>query len=380
MAARRRPQVDGARRQPREAPRPGVPVLRDLRRLPLDLGLRAARRAAQAQREGRVVALDGAAPRRRRRSRRRDPHGARRSGRRAVTSPRSPTRSSTAATARSASAPTSFPSRARARTAGEGHLHRGPQLQPDVQDARRSGRERHVGRVPPARDRAGHLRQLQERADHDAQEAAVRYRADRQVVPQRDHARQLHLPHARVRADGDGVLRPARRSAEVVRVLGRRALPLVHRPRHPRGQAAHPPARDRRALALLGRHERPRVRLPVGLGRARRHRQPRRLRPHPAPEVLGRGPLVLRPGERRALPAVRHRARRRRRPRDARVPARRVRRGRSPTGEGKVEKRTVLRLDPRLAPIKVAVLPLSKKDTLLPLDRRGRRRVAPALP
>jgi glycyl-tRNA synthetase len=39
----------------------------------------------------------------------------------------------------------------------------------------------------------------------------------------------------------------------------------------------------------------------------------------------------------------------------------------APTGEGKVEKRTVLRLDPRLAPIKVAVLPLSKKETLLPL-------------
>jgi glycyl-tRNA synthetase len=39
----------------------------------------------------------------------------------------------------------------------------------------------------------------------------------------------------------------------------------------------------------------------------------------------------------------------------------------APTAEGKVEKRTVLRLDPRLAPIAVAVLPLSKKDTLLPL-------------
>ena len=45
-------------------------------------------------------------------------------------------------------------------------------------------------------------------------------------------------------------------------------------------------------------------------------------------EVLGRGPLVLRPGERRALPAVRDRARGRRRPRHARVPARGVRRGR----------------------------------------------------
>jgi glycyl-tRNA synthetase len=39
----------------------------------------------------------------------------------------------------------------------------------------------------------------------------------------------------------------------------------------------------------------------------------------------------------------------------------------APTGDGKVEKRTVLRLDPRLAPIKVAVLPLSKNERLTPL-------------
>ena len=34
------------------------------------------------------------------------------------------------------------------------------------------------------------------------------------------------------------------------------------------------------------------------------------------------------------------------------------------------EARTVLRLHPRLAPYKVAVLPLSKKDTLVPLARK----------
>jgi glycyl-tRNA synthetase len=39
----------------------------------------------------------------------------------------------------------------------------------------------------------------------------------------------------------------------------------------------------------------------------------------------------------------------------------------APTADGKVEKRTVLRLDPRLAPIKVAVLPLSKNEKLVPL-------------
>ena len=66
-----------------------------------------------------------------------------------------------------------------------------------------------------------------------AQEAAVRDRPDRQVVPQRDHPRQLRLPHPRVRADGDGVLRPPRRGAEVVRVLDAGALRLVRPARNP---------------------------------------------------------------------------------------------------------------------------------------------------
>src|SRR6185369_8726086 len=39
----------------------------------------------------------------------------------------------------------------------------------------------------------------------------------------------------------------------------------------------------------------------------------------------------------------------------------------APTADGKAEKRTVLRLDPRLAPIKVAVLPLSKNEKLVPV-------------
>ena len=40
------------------------------------------------------------------------------------------------------------------------------------------------------------------------------------------------------------------------------------------------------------------------------------------------------------------------------------------------EVRTVLRLHPRLAPYKVAVLPLSKKDTLTPLAQKVRRSVS----
>ena len=42
----------------------------------------------------------------------------------------------------------------------------------------------------------------------------------------------------------------------------------------------------------------------------------------------------------------------------------------APTADGKVERRTVLRLDPRLAPIKVAVLPLSKKPELVAVTDR----------
>jgi glycyl-tRNA synthetase len=39
----------------------------------------------------------------------------------------------------------------------------------------------------------------------------------------------------------------------------------------------------------------------------------------------------------------------------------------APNDAGKAEKRTVLRFDPRLAPIKVAVLPLSKQERLVPV-------------
>ena len=83
-------------------------------------------------------------------------------------------------------------------------------LQPDAQDVPRPGRGRGGGRLPPARDGPGHLRQLPERPRHEPQEDPVRDRPDRQGVPQRDQPRQLRLPDARVRADGDAVLRPAR--------------------------------------------------------------------------------------------------------------------------------------------------------------------------
>jgi glycyl-tRNA synthetase len=41
----------------------------------------------------------------------------------------------------------------------------------------------------------------------------------------------------------------------------------------------------------------------------------------------------------------------------------------APNSKGKMEKRTVMRLDPRLAPVKAAVLPLSRNDDLSPKAR-----------
>ena len=89
-------------------------------------------------------------------------------------------------------------------------VDRAARVQHDAQDLPRRHRGRVGPALPPSRDRAGHLHQLPQRHAGLAQEAAVRHRPDRQVLPQRDHPGQLHLPHPRVRADGDGVLRQAR--------------------------------------------------------------------------------------------------------------------------------------------------------------------------
>ena len=49
----------------------------------------------------------------------------------------------------------------------------------------------------------------------------------------------------------------------------------------------------------------------------------------------------------------------------------------APTASGKMEKRTVLKLDKRLAPIKVAVLPLSKHADLVPLAEKVATQIRP---
>ena len=63
-------------------------------------------------------------------------------------------------------------------------------------------------RLSPPGNGAGHLRPVQERARRLPPEGAVRHLPDRQGVPQRDQPAQLHVPLARVRANGTGVLHP----------------------------------------------------------------------------------------------------------------------------------------------------------------------------
>ena len=123
--------------------------------------------------------------------------------------------------------------------------HRGARVQPDVRDQRRPRARLRLDRLPAPGDRPGHLPPVQADAPVRAPPAAVRHRPDRQVVPQRDHAGQLRLPHARVRADGDGVLRPARPGAAMARPLARGAHELVRAARHRPRQAAAAPARRR---------------------------------------------------------------------------------------------------------------------------------------
>jgi len=215
---------DGHHRQPRQAAGPGLPVERDLRRAARLLGLRSARRRAEEQRQAPVVEGHGAGPRGRRRPGLvRDPRPRGVGGQRPRAGVRRPAHRVPVVPQALPGRPPGGGLRGEARQGpGErpvrhqlpqlrrqGLVHRAAHVQRPAQDLPRPGRGRVRPGLPAARDRPGHLHQLPQRPAVGAAQDPVRHRPDRQVVPQRDHAGQLHLPHPRVRADGDGVLRPA---------------------------------------------------------------------------------------------------------------------------------------------------------------------------
>ncbi len=213
----------------------------------------------------------------------------------------------------------------------QGRAHGAAPVQPDVQDVHGTGGGGRRPYVPPARDGAGHLRQLRQRAAGHAAQAAVRHRADRQGLSQRDHARQLHLPLARIRADGDRVLRQPARPARgpagrrgLARPLDRRLPVVVHalRPRSRQRKAARAPRR--RAGPLFQADGGSPLPVPDGLERADGNREPHGLRPQAAREVQRQVAHVVRRGAQGARGAVRDRALRGRGPRAAGLPARRL--------------------------------------------------------
>ena len=158
--AHERPRAVRRRRQPVQTARVRVPLGRDLRRHPLDLRLRPARRAHAPQRAGGVVAGDDPRARRRRADRGCHPHEPQGLG--GVRPPGDVHRP-----------PRRLPQLqgALARRPDRRHLpqlrlqgpDRGPAVQLHVQDLRRSGRGGVRRRLPATRDGAGHVRQLRER-------------------------------------------------------------------------------------------------------------------------------------------------------------------------------------------------------------------------
>ena len=328
---------DGPRRQPGEASRLRLPVQRDLRRLPVHLGLRAARRAAQAQRQGRLVALDGAAPRRRRRPRRRDPHGPEGLG------GERPPRDLHRPARRLPQLQGALPRRPAARVGRvpqlrrQGLVHRGAPVQPDVQDLRRPGRGRRrrsptcaprPRRASSSTSRTCRRRRARSRRSasrRSASRSATRSRPGNFIFRTREFE-QMEMEYFVPPDDG------ARWYEYWCQERYRWYIDLGI----PEDEPAPPPARPRRAVALLGRHVRRRVHCTRGDGassRASRNRTDFDLTQHA--KFSGQDLSLLRPGERPPVPAVRDRAGCRRRPRHARVPARGLRRGRGAQRQGR---------------------------------------------
>ena len=241
---------------------------------------------------------------------------------------------------------------------------RRPQVQHDVQDLRRRDGGLLGRGLPAARDRPGHLRQLQERPGHHARQGALRHRADRQELPQRDQPAELHLPLPRVRADGDRVLLPSRarptsgtstgatRGTSGTSAWACKSSKLRLRD-HEKEELAH----YARACADIE------YEFPFGISELEGIANRTDYDLNAAPEVQRQGHDLLRRRDQGTVHPVRHRALGRRGPRDAGLPVRGVRRGRRPpTRTAAMQTRMVMKFHPRLAPIKVAVFPLVKKD------------------
>ena len=177
------------------------------------------------------------------------------------------------------------------------HVHRGPPVQPDVQDPRRPGRGRRRRSPTCARRRrracsstsATCCRPTRKKPPFGIAQVGKSFRNE--ITPQNWIFRTREFEQMEME-----FFVPPAESAKWYEYWCDERLDWYVRPRHPGRHAAPARPRRRRAVALLGRHVRRRVPVPVGLGRARGHRPAHRLRPQAAHAALGGEARLLRPG------------------------------------------------------------------------------------
>ena len=201
------------------------------------------------------MALDGAAARRRRRPRRLDPVAA--GGLGGVGPPRElhrpagrlPQLQASASAQDQLDDPDHVPELRR-----QGHLHRGPAVQPDVQDPRRPGRGR---RAPwptcaPRRRRACSstsptcCRRSRKKPPFGIAQIGKSFRNE--ITPGNFVFRTREFEQMEME-----FFVPPDEAAQWYEYWCARAVRVVHRPRHPRGQAPPPRPRRRRAVATTRR-------------------------------------------------------------------------------------------------------------------------------
>ena len=237
---------------------------------------------------------------------------------------------------------------------------------------------RHRGRVRPAlpapRDRAGHLPQLRQRGDLQPR------RSRRSASPRSARASATRSrPATSSSAPASSSRWRWSSSSSRARTRSGTSTGSTSAPAGTSTSASTPTTcattstRRRSSRHYSKRHRRHRVPLRLlrlGVGRARGHRQPHRLRPRSstASTPARTCPTSTRPPTSATCPTS-----------SSRRPASPARlmaflvdaytEDEAPNTKGGVDKRTVLRLDPRLAPVKVAVLPLSATPTSRPRPR-----------
>ena len=326
----------GNHRQPLQAAGDRLPLQRDLRRASVRLGLGPAGGRAEAERQERVVALDGPRPGRRRRARELDPDVAQGVGglraRRDVHRPARRVHELPPSVPRRPHRPREVVPGLRARPAGPSrasfHLmfktHMGP-----VEDSA------HVVYLRPETAQGMFV-------DFLTVQTTSRKRIPFGIAQQGKSFRNEITPGNFVfrtrefeQMEMEFFVKPGTDDEWQDYWLEER-MNWYHGPRYPaRGEPPSPRARGGRAVALREAHLRHRVRLPRhGLVRARGDRQPHRLRPEGPLGAFRPGPLLLRCRNRGALRPVRDRAGGRSRARHAGVPDRRVPEDEAPTASG----------------------------------------------